>query len=868
MIKRIYFAGLKYYIDWETKKTYMNSEEGGKPIHIGHVSESGFDKLLFDLLIEEYYKQLEVSEDGNKIASPFLQYDGSEESIFELAVEEDAFRSQRKNDLSKDELLLLSRKERREKVSKKIYDLKKRFFSEYRKSDTNDKNRFTILANEIFDTTNLNENKRHGITFNAVYISEDDRYPRVSKYDPRKIEWDTSTSRSPETYVVKYRPDELKLLNYTLKEKRCLCLTGESGVGKSMLARTIASNYNGYMFWLSCENGKSFEDVICSLNDKWYPATNYDSSEDILEVLNNRTDYLKEWLIVFDNCNHDKDDFARDLNNFINRLDSTKNIKILITTVIDELIYESEDNKIHRVSNLKNDAYCKLWEDKYVSGKNPYKTINGKRELVDAFKTFRTIVRDNTYITCLVGSIIRKCGDDWERKLDEINDLLSQTRINENFNVAINRTDNEHFREENTLFGFMNNLLANHVMTDEELSIMESLALFPLDGVEYNVFSEIWKRDLIDIIEDLQFRHWITCSNNKIMLHPVAKSVMLHRVDKDGNKVFDRNHIKEFVHNFTKYIVNLREQSNYKCSPYVDTIYNCVYFLHPFGKEIYNKEHEALVEDEKKFLVRKNGTIHSEIKKWTALIDEKYEEVDYDVNQLAYLYTSLCEDTYLGPREHTFPTAACVIRYIKCRIDLSMPLQLRDYRWIQGSAYSFLHTDSKGLIKEEEEELAKKNLEYALNQLEEYRENLMRKKDYLISEDYYDCEIIRAMIHGNIAAYLSRAKGINKAYKEYITSQEIRENMLKIISDSEVSDKWKKRKDYIEKRNSLIVLCAKANENIGLCFTQMNPPNYKKALNYYKEAQIQRKSLGNNFFNDALMRNYLLYIDCFVRLTE
>ena len=129
----------------------------------------------------------------------------------------------------------------------------------------------------------------------------------------RNVVW-LKDERDGSDYVKKYRKNELEKLVDALSDKKVIALVGEHGIGKSMLARTVVSDFldgkETYLFWLDYAGERQFKNFIYKINQKWDPNPGYNSIEKIIQALNEDTYYIEdECVIVIDNLNYSNDTF-------------------------------------------------------------------------------------------------------------------------------------------------------------------------------------------------------------------------------------------------------------------------------------------------------------------------------------------------------------------------------------------------------------------------------------------------------------------------------------------------------------------------------------------------------------------------------
>lgn len=865
-----------YRIDWtdnaEDSGTYRYNKMKKQWIKIGRLTNNSFNSELIDTIITKYRQQAEAVD---KSEINFMENSSKDLYKFKQAFFKEIFG---KIDHESDQKIIeilnqfvaegeLEKENGENIISPELIRAVEQVIKENGKKevDFGDENFQKNLVDQIKKKTKDNYreslfDKGVGTGGRKVYVRieerEDDINPFWHLVDPGELEWQKEY-RYKEDYVIKYREEEVKEIISQLDAEKYIFLYGEHGMGKTMLARTIASHYNETMFWLSYSKGEELIDTLLKLNTKWRPPTNYGTVEEIVSALNARQENNQQWLIIIDNCNTGDNKYMTELNQFIRQ---TGNMKFLITTTNQNFSY---DKYGYHVKALKEEKYIALWKE--MCGLGPENIAD-----IEEFRRFRTLVQDNTYITCLVGSMCAR-GGSWIEKLRGINDKIDDGNLGECNQIAVNRTDMDRFNERGNVLEMINKLFLYDDITDEEFAVLYSLALFSLDGVDKEIFTELWEtaefRD--DPLYSLVDRQWIRedKNRNRWYLHPVVRSVILDRShQKDETVKLNIELITQFVERLADKMDILYKISEYECASYVELLYNCIEYLHPFGKEIFGQNHRDLVEDEVKLRPanvaqdgqRQRVINEDSIKRWSnKFTDESMKVLCCQVSRLAYLYSSLCEDTSLAPTDHAFPAAACVLRYLKCRMEWNEELSITDYRRFQGCAYSFFHTTTTDTeVKEKEVEAGICNIKYAQRKLEQ-------KEDLLQGiQEQCDCKTVLALIHGNLGAY-HKLKGIwKKAQDEYEESLRAREEILQILEGQQETD------ELSEKIKSIRLLCARALDNIAYAMYMKGTPTSKKCRDAL-EKLIQARNIRRDIRmeNDSnVYRNHKMYLECFIKM--
>lgn len=834
----VYLKNERMFVDLDTNKTYMfECDENGNYIRdvagnvvsrqIGQIAKKGIQQALFALLIEQYEEQSFVKDVDKEVTYQIYSVD--------------VYSKWKYGDVDCQEVDELDTQEIENSISKYMSDFHVNFFKEYVKENGRDD--FFQELRYWYEMDSINDSAVIKIKAKIVEKSDVREVPTQNRFlSPNNLNW-ISDQRSKEEYVVQYRLSYLKEVMNLFSEKQYVALVGEHGIGKSMIARNVAAEYNGRLFWVAYSAGESFCNTILELNCKWNPNTNYESIDQILTVLNSDKYKEEEWLLVIDNCNANDLLYLRDLSNFLGRLNA--NIKVLITSIRKDIITKKANmnGAILNVEPLDDESYKDLW----INVTEIPESAN------DEFWRLANIVKKNTYITILVASIVKDYGNDWNQKLCEINEVLMATKVEENADIAVNETDWMHYQESGTLFEFIKTLFDYNDLADSEIKLLECLVLYPLTGVEINEFEQIYGENCRSIIKKhLLPKHWIesdqTEEGERIYLHPVVRNVVLRRTDENGNRLYNKESTRKFIKNLVNKVEKLKDISNYACAPYAELIYNCFYYLQPFAEELLNVNREQLLDMEDAF--------DPELE--CGKCDFSPNSIDSIAGYLGYIYTSLAEYTYLGEYDKVYPISVCIVWYLRCKLYSKKGLSIKEFRWLQGSGYSQFHTKSEGNIKERELEFGHQNIVLALNYLSK-----LVKKYPKNSEEYYCVEMIIAMIHGNIASYYTYKGEYENAYEEYLKSKEIRVNLHETIKSME---EWTSKRDFHEKDIEMIALRGTSDDNIAYVLLKMKSPDYYKALQHSKLAYAARKQI--KIQHDRFLHSCINYMKCFVSLVE
>ena len=592
--------------------------------------------------------------------------------------------------------------------------------------------------------------------------------------------------------VIDYRAEEVMEVENMLASNPYVVLEGEPGIGKTILARAIVSKHEKTM-WLDYQ-GTMRNTILMmasklNINEEIKELSEKEKYKRICKELCNchyhkKLGYDNYIYIVIDNCNglqcFDSNNmveaFINEFGEFCKNVIRCSEIKFILTTTFNHTMFRQVCFSVGAINQ-----YVDFFKEQLGTQED----FNGLLEKIGEKVNY------NTYITVLLAGLVQ--NDDYNSNeqilLNIFNEINENCLTNEN-EVVIDpqlKITGQH-----TLMEHIRRMYYKDHIDEKYDALLYHLSLAPQQGIDFSLFEKLYPADdyigdkLKTMLSALRRYHWILMENNRIIVHSLVRELFI-------------NSQKQHDTQCERYCLNIMKEAKERK---IKDIYKC-FGIEPYMYEVYRIRSRKL--------------------------SEPPTELDWIVAEVGYILTEIYEKTGMH-YNRVYPIATRIVDAIIKYSSLDVSKQIKRVRMISGCAYSQLHTNTQDSQKKLEEcKLAKKNLELAQNEAEKIPDDGDR-------QHYYEKEIVRALIHGNLGAYYITVARLeeddsyyDRALREHTEGLKIREKL------------------YEEQNNdSTLALIATSHYCIGVDYKGLH--NYDDAIEeLYCSFKIRNRKGTSNY---------------------